>query len=186
MVGKLLDMARLQTGSVQLNVQWQPVEEVVGSALQAIDSALRAHSVRTEVADGLPLLRFDAVLIERVLCNLLENAAKYTPAGSTITVSARLGDGAVWVAVADNGPGLPAGREEALFEKFVRGERESATAGVGLGLAICRAIVEAHEGRIWAETTAAGGARFVFTLPLHTPPEDTVVETAEKLRQFSP
>ena len=174
MVGNLLDMARLQSGTVQLNQQWQPVEEVVGSALQAIASALTGHHVVIEVAASLPLVSFDAVLIERVLCNLLENAGKYTPQGSTVTVGARVQGSDMVVSVADNGPGLPAGREEALFEKFTRGERESATPGVGLGLAICRAIVDAHQGRLWVEpgggVGANRGARFSFTLPLGTPP----------------
>jgi two-component system sensor histidine kinase KdpD len=105
-----------------------------------------------------------------VLCNLLENAAKYTPAGSSITVAAKLHGAWVKVMVYDNGPGLPQGREEAVFEKFVRGERESAKPGVGLGLAICRAIIEAHGGNITACASPAGGAAFVFSLPLGTPP----------------
>ena len=118
-----------------------------------------------------------------MLCNLLENAAKYTPPGSVVTLSARLRETDLLIGVADDGPGLPAVREEALFEKFARGERESATPGVGLGLAICRAIVEAHDGRIWVEAGAgpAGrrGAIFRFTLPLGTPPEMPASEEAE-------
>ena len=185
MVVNLLDMARLQSGAVQLNLQWQPVEEVIGSALQAIGPALSAHRVQTDLAPGLPLVQFDAVLIERVLCNLLENAAKYTPAGSRVTVSARLRGDELEVSVADDGPGLPPGREEALFEKFARGERESATSGVGLGLAICRAIVSAHQGRLWAEPGlgqgAQRGARFVFTLPAGTPPNTPGAEAEEPI-----
>jgi len=174
MVNNLLDMARLQSGAVQLNRQWQPIEEVVGSALQSVRTALSNHRVRTELAPELPLVNIDAVLIERVFGNLLENAAKYTPAGSTVTIAARVSAPDLLVTVSDDGPGLPAGREEALFEKFTRGERESATSGVGLGLAICRAIVEAHAGRIWVEPAGLpaprGGARFCFTLPLGVPP----------------
>ncbi len=174
LVNNLLDMAKLQSGAVQLNRQWQPLEEVVGSALAASASALGAHRIRTALPAGLPLVEFDAVLIERVLCNLVENAAKYTPAGSCITVGSRVQGSEMVVSVSDDGPGLPPGREEVLFEKFVRGERESATPGVGLGLAICRAIVEAHHGRIWAEPADGApprpGVRFCFTLPLGTPP----------------
>ncbi|WP_428423016.1 two-component system sensor histidine kinase KdpD [Methylibium sp.] len=174
MVGKLLDMARLQSGAVHLDKQWQPIEEVVGSALRALGLALAGHPVLTDLPASLPLVNFDAALIERVLCNLLENAAKYTPAGSRVTIAARVHGAHLLVSVRDEGHGLPAGREDALFEKFVRGERESATPGVGLGLAICRAIVEAHGGRIHAERGAgpAGrpGATFSFTLPLGTPP----------------
>jgi two-component system sensor histidine kinase KdpD len=174
MVNNLLDMARLQSGAVRLNRQWQPIEEVVGSALQSVGHALHGHTVKVDLSPNLPLVNIDAVLIERVFANLLENAAKYTPAGSTVIIFARVEDPNLLVTVADDGPGLPEGREEALFEKFTRGEKESAVSGVGLGLAICRAIVEAHEGRIWVESAAAGirnrGARFCFTLPLGTPP----------------
>ncbi|MDC8758682.1 two-component system sensor histidine kinase KdpD [Janthinobacterium fluminis] len=170
LVANLLDMARIESGQVRLNLQWQALEEVVGSALRASRPQLLAHTVRTRLAAGLPLVRFDAVLIERVLCNLLENAAKYTPAGSTITAAAELSGQYLQVTVYDNGPGLPPGREEAVFEKFTRGERESAKPGVGLGLAICRAIVEAHGGKIRAGQSPQHGAAIVFTLPLGTPP----------------
>jgi len=118
----------------------------------------------------LPLLKFDAVLIERVLVNLLENVSKYTPPGSTVTLSAQVIADHVNVSVADNGPGLPAGREEVVFQKFTRGERESATPGVGLGLAICRAIIESHQGKITAAQRPGGGAVFTFTLPLGIAP----------------
>ena len=169
-VTKLLVMARLQAGRVQLNRQWQPLEEVVGSALKAMEMSLTAHSVRTALPDELPLIEIDAVLIERVLCNLLENAVKYTPAGTVISIGAMLREYEIEVWVDDCGPGLPKGREESIFQKFERGARESTTPGVGLGLAICRAIVEAHGGRIHAENRANGGARFLFSLPRGVPP----------------
>jgi two-component system sensor histidine kinase KdpD len=170
LVSNLLDMARIQSGEVKFNLQWQPLEEVVGSALRAVGSLLKGHQVRTRLPPELPLLRYDAVLIERVLCNLLENAAKYTPPGSRIEISAELHGAWINIMVYDDGPGLPHGREEAIFEKFTRGERESAKPGVGLGLAICRAIVEAHGGRIAAAPSPLGGAAFTITLPLGTPP----------------
>jgi two-component system sensor histidine kinase KdpD len=169
-VNKLLDMARLQAGKIQLNRQWQPLEEIVGSALMATAAPLAAHSVSAVLPDDLPLIEIDAVLIERVLCNLLENAAKFTPAGTHISISAAVRGSEVDVWVDDSGPGFPKGREEAIFEKFERGARESATPGVGLGLAICRAIVAAHGGSIHAENRAGGGARFVFSLPRGMPP----------------
>ncbi|HEY9029078.1 MAG TPA: ATP-binding protein, partial [Burkholderiaceae bacterium] len=171
LVNNLLDMARLESGNVALNLQWQPLEEVVGSALRGLPVlAGRSHPVRVQLPPDLPLLQFDAVLIERVLANLLENAAKYTPAGSAITIGAAATRESVEVWVADEGPGLPPGREEALFEKFARGQAESHLPGVGLGLAICRAIVDAHGGAIRGETRPEGGARFVFTLPRGEPP----------------
>lgn len=170
LVANLLDMARIQSGGVTLNLQWQLVEETVGSALRACRWQLGARTVDTRIPRGLPLVRFDAVLLERVLCNLLENAGKYTPPGAHVTIAARTEDGRLFVAVCDDGPGLPAGREDALFEKFVRGRQESSIAGVGLGLAICRAIVEAHGGRMRAINRPDAGACFELSLPLGEPP----------------
>jgi two-component system sensor histidine kinase KdpD len=170
MVSNLLDMARIESGEVTLNLQWQPLEEVVGAALEAARAMLQRHSVVVQLPRDLPLVKIDAVLIERVLVNLLENVSKYTPPGSTVTLSAQVSVDQLEVSVADNGPGLPAGREEAVFQKFTRGERESSTPGVGLGLSICRAIIESHQGRISAAQRPGGGAIFTFTLPLGTPP----------------
>jgi two-component system, OmpR family, sensor histidine kinase KdpD len=170
MVSNLLDMARIESGEVTLNLQWQPLEEVVGAALEAARGMLQRHSVVVQLPRDLPLVKIDAVLIERVLVNLLENVSKYTPPGSTVTLSAHVNGDQLSVSVADNGPGLPAGLEEAVFQKFTRGERESSTPGVGLGLSICRAIIESHQGRISAAQRPGGGAIFTFTLPLGTPP----------------
>jgi two-component system sensor histidine kinase KdpD len=170
MVSNLLDMARIESGEVKLNLQWQPLEEVVGSALNAARGMLKQHVVETHLPRDLPLVRIDALLFERVLVNLLENASKYTPAGSKIILAAEVVANQLSVSVSDNGPGLAAGREEAVFQKFTRGERESATPGVGLGLAICRAIVESHQGKIVASHRPGGGARFTLTLPLGNPP----------------
>jgi two-component system, OmpR family, sensor histidine kinase KdpD len=174
LVSNLLDMARIESGEVKLNLQWQPLEEVVGSAMSSTREMLKHHLVEVHLPRNLPLVRIDALLIERVLVNLLENASKYTPPGSRITMSAEVVGDQLSVSVSDNGPGLGAGREEAIFQKFTRGERESATPGVGLGLAICRAIVESHQGRIVAAQRPGGGARFTFTLPLGHPPPAAV------------
>jgi two-component system sensor histidine kinase KdpD len=170
LVDNLLDMGRLQAGAVKLDLQWQPLEEVVGATLAEERNQLQLHRVSVHLPADLPLLEFDAVLLERVFFNLLENARKYSPAGSRIEVSAVVRGDNVEISVDDDGPGLPSGMEEQIFEKFTRGRKESSTPGVGLGLAICRAIVEAHGGRIRAERSPLGGARFVFTLPLGTPP----------------
>jgi two-component system sensor histidine kinase KdpD len=170
LVTNLLDMARITSGKVKLNRQWQPIEEVVGSALRASDTVLASHQVQTRLPANLPLIEIDAVLIERVLCNLIENATKYTPPVSKITISATVYHQNLNVCVADNGPGIPVGREEAIFEKFTRGEQESAIPGVGLGLAISRAIIEAHGGTIRAGRSDEGGAAFIFTIPLGTAP----------------
>jgi len=167
LVNNLLDMARLQAGAVTLRRDWQSLEELAGSALRSIESAPGAHPVRIDLPDDLPLLHADGVLIERVLANLFENAAKYTPAGSTITLNARREGVQIVIDVSDDGPGLPPGDVEALFRKFSRGNQESSTPGVGLGLAICRAIVQAHGGQISAFNRGAPehGAVLRFTLP---------------------
>ena len=171
LVNNLLDMAKLQAGEVRLNRQWQPLEEVVGSAVAALGQLLTAHTLHIDLPADLPLVEIDAVLFERVLVNLLENAAKYTPKGSEIRIEAAVRGDELRIVVADNGPGFAPGSEEAIFEKFARGERESATPGVGLGLAIGRAIVQAHRGKIRAERGPDGGARFTISLPLGTPPD---------------
>ncbi|MGJ7493083.1 DUF4118 domain-containing protein [Variovorax sp. ZT4R33] len=175
LVNNLLDMARLEAGgaggSVQLRRDWQSVEEVVGAAIRSAGPALGGRAVQTALAPELPLVEFDAVLIERVLVNLLENAAKY--GAPPIAVSAHATADALVLSVRDHGPGLPAalrGREQLLFDKFTRGQTESATPGVGLGLAICKAIVGAHGGDIAAANASGGGAEFTVTLPRRAPP----------------
>jgi len=171
LVNNLLEMARIESGEVKLRRHWHSVEEVVGSALKSAHAALVHHRVDVQVPTDLPLVEFDATLIERVLYNLLENAAKYTPHGTVIHVCAEVMGESLAVSVSDAGPGIPKGQEESIFEKFTRGRSESATPGVGLGLAISRAIIDAHHGSIRATSNAEGGARFTFTLPLGTPPE---------------
>ncbi|MBI1892011.1 MAG: DUF4118 domain-containing protein [Burkholderiales bacterium] len=170
LVTNLLDMAKLHAGGVKLNKQWQMLEEVIGSALAMLSRPLANRRIEVDIPSHISLLEFDAVLLERVFCNLLDNAGKYTPQDSTIWIHAERAGDTVLVAVEDNGPGVPKGMEEAIFEKFTRGDPESALIGVGLGLSICRAIVDAHGGRIWAEKRSTGGARFVFSLPVGSPP----------------
>ncbi|WP_118182081.1 DUF4118 domain-containing protein [Paraburkholderia phosphatilytica] len=192
-VTNLLDMARLQAGGLQLNRQWSLLEETVGTSLRACRRVLARHPVNVKLPADLPLLQLDAVLMERLFTNLFENAAKYTPADSALTIGAQVVDEAggqfVRVAVDDNGPGLPAGMEARVFEKFTRGEKESNTPGIGLGLAICRAIVEAHGGTIGAVNRVAAdgrteGARFWFTLPVESPPP--IPDTLEAVEDDAP
>lgn len=176
LVANLLDMARLQSGQVKLQREWQALEEAVGTALRLCAPQLSEHDVSVSIDPAMPLLQFDAVLMERVLCNLLENAAKYTAPGARIHISAAaLG---LWatLTVADDGPGVAPGHEEEMFEKFTRGERESAKGGVGLGLAICRAIIEAHGGNIRYTRSDLGGAAFIMRLPLGQPPSISELE----------
>jgi len=165
LVENLLDMARLQAGRVALDRQWHSLEELAGTSLEALRGVLAQRQVQVAIPADFPLVEMDAALMERVLCNLLENAAKFTAPHDAIDIGARAEPGRVIIWVEDNGPGLPQGREEEIFEKFARGDKESATPGVGLGLAICRAIVQAHGGTIRAENRPGHGARFVLELP---------------------
>ena len=177
MVTNLLDMARIQSGEVRLRLDWQSIEEIIGGALNHAQGALGRREISVQIDPDVALVECDAVLVERVLANLLENAGKYTPASTPIEILVRSEGDELQVNVRDHGPGVPAGDEELIFEKFTRGHAESATPGVGLGLAICRAIVDAHHGRIWVEPTAPRGATFSFSLPLGTPP---VIDVADE------
>ncbi|CDI03351.1 sensory histidine kinase in two-component regulatory system wtih KdpE, regulation of potassium translocation (fragment) [Candidatus Competibacter denitrificans Run_A_D11] len=175
MVDNLLEMAKLQAvGEVRLRKDWQSLEELVGSAVRMLEQPLRDHPLRLALEPELPLVNCDAVLIERVLVNLLQNAAKYTPPDAVIGVTARPEADWLKVEVWDEGPGLPSAQALDLFEKFTRGQHESPVPGVGLGLSICRAIIEAHGGHIRAENRPGGGACFTFSLPLEAlPPLET-------------
>lgn len=170
LVTNLLEMARLNAGSVNLRQEWQPLEEVIGSSLNLLGSALSDHRIQVKLPKDLPLLCFDAVLVERVLCNLLENAAKYSPPGTAIGILAEATGEFVEVSVCDQGPGFPGNANQHLFEMFVRGHLESDKPGTGLGLAICRAIVEVHGGRIRLENRPDGGSCVIFSLPKGEPP----------------
>jgi two-component system sensor histidine kinase KdpD len=172
MVDDMLEMARLQSGKVTLRSDWQSVEELVGSALRGVDAQqLAQHPLQLDIPADLPLIQADAELLERVFANLLDNALKYTAPGTRIGVSARATGRRLHVSVWDEGAGLPPGREHALFDKFARGQPESNVPGVGLGLAICRAVVEAHGGSIEAANRPQGGALFSFELPLQAAPQ---------------
>lgn len=175
MVSKLLDMAKLHSGQegggVSLRREWQPLEEVIGASIKTLGAALADHRIQVRLPDDLPLVWIDAVLMERVFGNLLENAAKYGPANGSIHVEAQVLNMVCEVRVCDAGPGFPAGSLEAAFRMFERGERESAIPGMGLGLAISKAIVLAHGGQIEALNPSEGGAEVRFTLPLGSPPE---------------
>jgi len=161
----LLDLVRLETGAIQPRFAAYELAELVGSVLHRLDARLRTRRVRIELPENLPLLQVDGRLIEQVLENLLDNASKYTPAGSEIRISARALRRQVEISIEDDGPGLPGNDPEILFEKFQRGSPEGSDGGIGLGLAICRTIVGLHGGRIWAENRAPHGAAFRFSVP---------------------
>lgn len=170
LVTNLLDLARMQSAGVRLNKDWHPLDEIVGSALSRLGPALAKREVRTELPIDLPLLEVDASLFERVLINLLDNALKYTPPSAKILIGAKAVGPSMYCFVEDNGPGLPAGDPEQFFKPFVRGKKESAISGVGLGLALCRSIIGAHGGTIRAEPAQPAGTRFEIRVPLGSPP----------------
>ncbi|HKT58568.1 MAG TPA: sensor histidine kinase KdpD [Gemmatimonadales bacterium] len=174
LVANLLDMIRVEAGALQVQKEWQLLSDVVGVALLRTDEQLRGHPVTTAFPPDLPLVAMDEILLEQVFVNLLENAAKHTPPGTPIEVGATSRPGEVVAYVADRGPGLPAGEEELIFRKFHRGG--GGASGIGLGLTICRGIVTAHGGRIWAENRAGGGAIFRITLPITGSPPPLVTE----------
>jgi len=171
LVGNVLEMTRLEAGGIALNRDWHSMSEIAGSVLRRLQDRLESHPVEVDLPMELPLVRVDAALIEQVLANLLENAAKHTPPGTRITLRVDRQDDSLLVSVEDAGPGLPAGDPEQLFAKFHRGNTEGTVAGVGLGLAICRAIVRLHGGKIWAEQRPEGGAAFRFTLAVEEAPK---------------
>lgn len=167
LISNLLDMTRLDSGTVVPRREWVPLDEVLGAALARVERLLGDRPVRVEVASQTPPLHVDPVLFEQVFVNLLENAAKFTPAGAPIDVEARSQDWAVVITVKDRGPGIPAGQEEKVFDPFVHG---AAGHGAGLGLAIVRSIVKVHGGTVWATRREGGGACFTITLPQEPPP----------------
>lgn len=176
LVNNLLDMARLESGTPELDRQWYPIEEIIGSVLTRQHKALDDRSVKVRMPPGIPMLYADVVMIEQVLTNLLENAIRHSPDGSELEIRVETSHSRANIAIADRGPGIPAGLEDKLFEKFYQTQREAAQSGVGLGLAICRAIVELHGGRIGARNRPDGGAVFEFGLPLEQAPPVLVPE----------
>src|SRR5579859_7774128 len=183
-VGNLLDLSRIEAGSLRPEKSWYDlgalVEDVVGR-LRTL-TARRGHTVHVEVAENLPPLLLDYVEIDEVLYNLVENAAKYAPAGTEIDIAVRREDGSVQVEVADRGPGIPSTALAHLFEPFYRVDGgvsvpKQRPNGLGLGLAVVRGLVEAHGGQVWVQNRAGGGARFVFSLPTSDPPADILAAT---------
>ena len=170
LVNNLLEMTRLESGRVTVKRDWHPLDEIVGAALTRLDRVLEHHLVTTELPPDL-LVSVDDVLFEQVIWNVLENAAKYTPADSSIKLSARAHNDGVSIEIADSGPGFEPGEEARIWEKFYRGRTEG-TRGAGLGLTICRAIVLAHGGSIEARNGTRGGAVIAIWLPnAGSPPE---------------
>ncbi len=173
LVENILDMARLESGSVSIDFQWHSLEEVASAAAASRESILLRREVAINFGDDFPLISCDAVLMERVFVNLIENAAKFSPDASPIEIQGKQIADEITVSVRDHGKGIAPGSEEKIFRKFVRGEAVRSTPGLGLGLAICKAIVEAHRGRINATNHAEGGTVIRITLPLGSAPAPT-------------
>jgi two-component system sensor histidine kinase KdpD len=171
MVENLLDMARLRSGRVAPRKAWQPVEEVIGSSVRAIEAVFPDRSIAIDLQRDLPLMEWDGVLVERALVNLLDNAVKHG-AGSPIGIRAGRRDARLEISVEDAGPGLPDGDPARLFDMFERGDAEGRSVGTGMGLAIARTIVEAHGGSVAAANREGGGARFTVAFPIAPPPAE--------------
>ncbi len=170
-------MTRIELGAVQVRKEWQPLEEVIGTALSRLEGQLHHHAVDVHLPPDLTLVPLDGMLIGQVLVNLIENAVKYSPPGSPITISAQQRDHEVVVSVADRGKGIAPGDEQRIFDKFYRATVSNGTAGAGLGLTISKGIITAHGGRIWAENRAGGGTRVQFSLPIEGTPPDIHIES---------
>jgi len=163
---------------VKVTKERQSLEEVIGAALNPLTDHLADHPVQVRLPEDMPLVPLDSLLIGQVFANLFENAVKYTPPGTSIEITADVNGNGVTVEVSDRGPGLPPGAEEHVFDKFYRASPQTAR-GIGLGLTICRGIIDAHGGHIWAENRAGGGAVFRFTLPFDGKPPEVKAEDGD-------
>jgi two-component system sensor histidine kinase KdpD len=175
-VSKILQMTRLEAGGIPMEFDWASIAEIVGSVMARLSERLARHRVVVDIPGDLPLVRIDAALIEQALANLLENAARHTPPGTMVQIRAQRMDRELVVTVEDFGPGISARDLDRLFAKFERGKSDSG--GVGLGLAICRAILRLHKGRVWADELPDGGVAFRFALPLADAPDMPATESS--------
>jgi len=165
LLGNLLDMSRLDAGAVRVRMDLCDVQDVIGAALEQLGGTLHNRLIDVSVPPDLPFVRMDFVLVVQVLVNLLDNALKYSRLNAPIRVEARLSKEGLEVSVSDNGDGIPEHQLLNAFEKFNRAGRTSETAGIGLGLSICRGFVEAHHGRIWVQRRNPCGTVVTFALP---------------------
>lgn len=161
-------MSRIEGGALRPEKEWYPFDELLHDVLGRARAILQERQVVADIPADLPPVELDYLMIDQVLTNLLENALRYTPANSPIEITASANATELMISVADRGPGIPPEDLERIFDKFYRVSGRARTpGGSGVGLAVCRGLIEAHHGRIWAENRADGGAIFRFTLPLH-------------------
>jgi two-component system sensor histidine kinase KdpD len=177
-LSNILELMQMEHGGAIVRTDWHSIDDLIGHSLKVNESRLAGRLIRLELPDDLPLILVEPTLVVQILNNLLENASKYTPPGTRVTIAAETRERGISLSVADDGPGLPQGQHERLFEKFQRGQAESNVVGVGLGLAICRAAARLHGGEISAGENPGGGARFEILLPVATqaaaePPPET-------------
>jgi two-component system, OmpR family, sensor histidine kinase KdpD len=173
-IRNVLNLTRLESGAISVRKEWQPLEEIIGVVLNRLSERLKGRPLELKIPSDLPLIPFDTLLMEQVLSNLLENALRHTPTGTPVEITVTPQKSAVMIEIADRGPGIPAHEEEAIFSKFTRGTKTRM--GAGIGLSICRVIVEAHGGRIWAENRPGGGAAFKFVIPVEGTPPSMIPE----------
>lgn len=168
-IRNVLNLTRLESGAMPVHKEWQPLEEILGAVLNRLAPRLQEHPLALNIPADLPLLPFDTLLMEQMLSNLMENAIRHTPAGTSIDITATQQKQDVLIEIADRGPGIHENEKDSIFSKFSRSAQGKQ--GTGIGLAICRAIIEAHGGHIWAENRPGGGAIFKFVIPIEgTPP----------------
>jgi two-component system, OmpR family, sensor histidine kinase KdpD len=169
LVENLLDMSRIEAGNLRLEKEWYPLDELLHNVVTRMQSLLGERAVRMALPDDLPPVELDAVQIEQVIINILENAAHYTPQKSPLDISVQVQKGHMLVSSADRGPGIPLAESGRIFDKFYRlpgdGDAFCNLRGMGLGLAICQGIIDAHKGQIWVQMREGGGSIFCFTLP---------------------
>ncbi|MBA4416788.1 MAG: histidine kinase [Syntrophus sp. (in: bacteria)] len=170
-IANLLDMIRLESGILKPKAEWCDIQDIIGVVLGATKETLQHHAVRVHIPPELPLVKADFILIEQVLVNLLENAVKYSPKNSEISISVHYHDNTLLVAVADPGPAIPLIERDRVFDKFYRIHSSRHISGTGLGLSICKGIIEAHGGSIWVDASPEYGNRFTFSLPIAEPPD---------------
>jgi two-component system sensor histidine kinase KdpD len=166
LMNKILDMAKLSTGQISIHREWNTLEEILGSALKRLEKELVRRPVNTHLSENLPLIWVDSVLFEQVIVNLIENAIKYTPSSSPIDIEADFSIQYLTISISDYGIGIPQSLEHKIFDKFFRLEHETEQNGVGLGLSLCRSIMELHAGTIQVKQVPHKGAVFVINLPM--------------------